>query len=49
MRRIIERVQQMTGIYGLGFDRDAMMGAGLPIGIVVVLGGLGFLINRLFL
>lgn len=49
MRGIIERVKDMTGVYGLGFERESMMGIALPVGFVVVVGGIGVLINRLFL
>ena len=49
LRGMINRIKELTGIYGLGFERESMMGVALPIGFVVVVGGLGWLINQLFL
>ncbi|CAA9531393.1 MAG: hypothetical protein AVDCRST_MAG73-986 [uncultured Thermomicrobiales bacterium] len=49
MGGIINRVKELTGIYGLGFERESVMGIGLPIGLVVVVGGIGWAINALFL
>ena len=46
---LINRVKQLTGVYGLGFERESMMGIGLPVGFVIVVGGIGWAINRLFL
>ena len=41
MRGLFNRIRELTGLYGLGFDQASVIGLLLPIAIVVVLGGLG--------
>lgn len=38
---MLEKFQEATGIYGLGFDKDSFLGLVIPIAFVVVVGGLG--------
>jgi len=40
----VDRVKEVSGIYGLGFDRDSFVGFALPILIVAVIGGFGGLL-----
>ena len=35
----MDRIREMTGIYGLGFRRESILGLIVPIGFVVVVGG----------
>lgn len=49
MGRAIQKVKDMTGVYGLGFNPDSAMGLALPVGFVVVVGGAAWLFNKLFL
>ena len=44
---MIDRIKERAGIYGTGFERESVMGMMLPIGFVVVVGGLGWLLVRL--
>ena len=47
MHTILERLKERTGIYKLGFDPASIAGIGLPVGFVIVVGGiLSFLILR---
>lgn len=46
---LINRIKELSGVYGLGFERESMMGIGLPIGFVLVVGGLGWAFVKLFL
>lgn len=39
MRRLIERVQELTGIYELGFAKESFLGIALPLAFVVIVGG----------
>ena len=41
---MLERLQELTGIYSLGFSKDSFMGLVLPIGFVLLVGGLGALL-----
>ena len=41
---LINRVRELTGIYGTGFDRASVLGVLLPIAFVVLVGGLGVLL-----
>ena len=47
MHNMINRIKELTGIYGLGFERESVMGIALPVGFVVVVGGLGWILTRL--
>ncbi len=38
---MLERFQEMTGIYRLGFNKDSFLGLVIPIGFVLLVGGLG--------
>ncbi len=38
---ILERFQELTGIYRLGFNKDSFLGLVIPIGFVLLVGGLG--------
>jgi hypothetical protein len=40
----IDRLKEVTGIYGHGFDRESFLGFILPWLIVIVIGGLGALL-----
>jgi hypothetical protein len=47
MHNLIARIQERTGIYKLGFDPASMAGIALPVGFVIVVGGiLAFLVLR---
>ena len=39
-----DRLKEVTGVYGLGFDRESFLGFILPWLIVLVVGGLGALL-----
>ena len=36
---VLDRIRELTGIYGLGFRRESILGLIVPIGFVVVVGG----------
>jgi hypothetical protein len=38
---VMERIRELTGIYGLGFRKESVAGLILPIAFVVIIGGLG--------
>ena len=38
---MLEFIQEKTGIYGLGFEKESFLGLVIPIGFVVLIGGLG--------
>jgi hypothetical protein len=40
----IDRFKEVSGIYGLGFERESFMGFMLPFAIVAIVGGLGALV-----
>ena len=44
MRGLINRVRELTGIYGLGFERESALGLLLPVAFVILVGGLGALL-----
>lgn len=39
-----DRIKDVSGIYGLGFEKESFMGFALPFIIVGVVGGLGALL-----
>lgn len=39
MRKLVERIKEITGIYHLGFARESFLGIALPIAFVVIVGG----------
>ena len=41
---LINRLREVTGIYGTGFERASVVGLLLPIAFVVLVGGLGALL-----
>ena len=42
---VMDRIREMTGIYGLGFRRESILGLVLPIAFVILVGGvIAFLI-----
>ena len=40
----IDKFKEVSGIYGLGFERESFMGLALPFLIVIVIGGFGGLL-----
>ena len=44
MHGLINRVRELSGIYGLWFRRESVLGLLLPVVFVVVVGGLGALL-----
>ena len=46
MRGMINRMKELSGIYGLGFERESFLGVSIPLGIVVVLGAIGWFLIR---
>ena len=49
MGGLINRVKAMSGIYGLGFERESVAGMALPFIIVIGLGAVGWVLIRNFL
>ena len=46
---MLNRLRELIGIYGLGFDPDSVLGIILPFAIVLIVGGLGvFLVTEGF-
>ena len=44
-KKLLNQIKARTGIYGLGFNRDSMIGLLLPILFVLIVGGgLGMLV-----
>lgn len=47
-RGIMDRLRELSGLYHIGFDPDSFLGLVIPIGFVIVVGGiLGLIIARL--
>jgi hypothetical protein len=45
---LIDRARELSGIYHIGFEPESFLGIVIPIGIVIVIGGiLGLIISRL--
>jgi hypothetical protein len=40
----VDRVKEVSGIYGLGFEKESFMGFALPFLFVAVIGGFGGLL-----
>ena len=36
---VLDRIREMTGIYGLGFRRESILGLLVPIAFVILVGG----------
>jgi hypothetical protein len=36
---VMDRIREMTGIYGLGFRRESILGLAVPIVFVILVGG----------
>ncbi len=45
---MVNRIKELTGIYSFGFDPESVKGIMLPIAFVVVVGGLGWILIRVF-
>lgn len=43
---MIDRIKELSGIYGLGFERESFLGIAIPVGIVIVIGALGWFLIR---
>lgn len=39
MKKLIDRIKEMTGIYELGFSKESFIGIMLPVAFVVIVGG----------
>lgn len=39
MKKLIGRIQEVTGIYRLGFAWESFLGVALPLAFVVIVGG----------
>ena len=35
----MDRIRELTGIYGLGFRRESILGLAMPIAFVILVGG----------
>ncbi len=46
MGGLINRVKALSGVYGLGFDRESMAGITIPFAIVIGLGAVGWIVIR---
>ena len=49
MGKLINRIKELSGIYGLGFERESFLGVAIPLGFVVVVGAMGWFFIRYFL
>jgi hypothetical protein len=45
----LDRFKEVSGVYGLGFERESFLGFALPFAIVLIVGGLGGLLIWLWL
>ncbi len=36
---VLDRIREMTGIYGLGFRKESILGIALPLAFVFLVGG----------
>ena len=36
---VLDRIRELTGIYGLGFRRESILGLLVPIAFVILVGG----------
>jgi hypothetical protein len=46
MSGLINRIKAMSGIYGMGFDRESMAGISIPFIIVIGVGAVGWFVIR---
>ncbi len=46
MGGLINRVKALSGVYGMGFDRESMVGITIPFAIVIGLGAVGWILIR---
>jgi hypothetical protein len=37
----IDKIKELSGVYGLGFEKESFMGLSLPFAIVIGVGGIG--------
>jgi hypothetical protein len=49
MTGLLDTIKEKTGIYGLGFDPTSVFGILFPIILVLLIAGIGLLINVVFL
>ena len=49
MGRLINRIKELSGIYRLGFERESILGIAIPVGVIVVVGAIGWFFIRNFL
>ena len=49
MGGLINRIKEVSGVYGLGFERESFLGLAIPVGFVVVAGAIGWFFIRYFL
>ena len=43
---MIDRIKELSGIYGLGFERESFLGVAIPTAIVIVVGAVGWFVIR---
>jgi len=46
MGGLINRIKALSGIYGMGFDRESMAGMSIPFIIVIGVGTVGWVLIR---
>ena len=46
MGGLINRIKSLSGIYGMGFDRESMAGISIPFIIVIGVGTVGWVLIR---
>jgi hypothetical protein len=43
---MIDRIKELTGVYGLGLERESFLGVAIPVGFVILVGGVGWVLIR---
>jgi hypothetical protein len=43
---MLNRIKELTGVYGLGFNPESVKGITIPIAFVLVVGGIGWILIR---
>ena len=46
MSGLINRIKAMSGIYGMGFDRESMAGISIPFIVLIGVGTIGWVLIR---
>lgn len=46
MGGLINRIKELSGVYGAGFDRESMAGITIPFAIVIGVGAVGWVLIR---